>query len=680
MATTGHQPAKTQQMIKRDRRISTSEDAAMLKQIQATHSPDGLEVDVKPLLTVIDEILRRATLPDITGVINLACRCSSGADAHSTTLAILNLVSSQKWEAKLVTSLAAFAVNYGEFWLIAQLYATNPLAKAIALLKQLPDILVHSNSLKSRFDAITNLLKAILDVTKCVVEFNELPSQYISDETPPMSAAIALIPTAAYWTIRSMVACASQITSLLGMSYEHMTATAEAWELSSLAHKVRNMHGHLMAQLALCHQHIGEPFELLEVYERKHDDYFRMLVHLFETPHLDNLKILKVLINSKDDPLPLVDGTTKTRVGIEVLSRKIVLLLISDLDLSPEELIILPNIYQEARQRTDTHYEVVWIPVVERSMPWNEGTKQKFQHLQSLMPWYTVHDPLAIEPAVTKYIKEGWHFQKKMLLVVLDPQGKVACRNAFHMIWIWRNLAHPFTTAKEEALWKEETWTLELLVDGIDPNILDWISQGKFICLYGGEDIEWIRRFTTLAKSVAQTAGISLEMVYVGRSSSREKVRKIVETITREQLSHTWLDLTSIWYFWARLESMLHSKMQHGKMVENDPVMQEIMTMLSFDGSDGGGWALISRGTAELGRSKGDTVERSLKEFPEWEQESKQIGFVPALVDHLHKLHTPEHCSRLILPGISGGIPEMVVCAECGRPMEKFFMYRCCTD
>ncbi|KAK2974668.1 hypothetical protein RJ640_030276 [Escallonia rubra] len=672
MATTGHQPAKTQQMVKRDRGMfSMSEDTAMMKQIQATHSPDGLEVEVKPLLTVINEILRRATLPDNTGVINLACRCSSGADAHSTTMAILNLVSSQKWEAKLVTSLAAFAVNYGEFWLIAQLYATNPLAKAIALLKQLPDILVHSNSLKSRFDAITNLIKAILDVTKCVVEFNELPSQYISDETPPMSAAIALIPTAAYWTIRSMVACASQITSLLGMSYEHMTATTEAWELSSLAHKVRNIHGHLMAQLTLCHRHIDE---------RKHDDYFRMLVRLFETPHLDNLKILKVLINSKDDPLPLVDGTTKTRVGIEVLSRKIVLLLISDLDLSTEELIILTRIYQEARQRTDTHYEVVWIPVVEKSMAWNEGTKQKFEQLQSSMPWYTVHDPLAIEPAVTKYIKEVWHFQKKMLLVVLDPKGKVACRNAFRMIWIWRNLAYPFTTAKEEALWKEETWRLELLVDDIDSKILDWISQEKIICLYGGEDIEWIRRFTTLAKSVAQTAGISLEMVYVGRSSSTEKVRKIVETIMREEISHTWPDLTSIWYFWARLESMLYSKMQHGKMVDNDPVMQEIMTMLSFDGSDGGGWALISRGTAELARSKGDTVERSLKEFPEWEKESKQIGFVPALTDHLHKLHTPEHCSRLILPGISGGIPEMVVCAECGRPMEKFFMYRCCTD
>ena len=124
------------------------------------------------------------------------------------------------WEAKVVISLAAFAVNYGDFWLVAQLCNTNPLAKSVSLLKQLPDIIEHAVSLKSRFDAINTLIKVVLDVTRCIVEFNELPTPYISHETPPMSTAMALIPTASYWTIRSMVACASQITSLLGMSYE----------------------------------------------------------------------------------------------------------------------------------------------------------------------------------------------------------------------------------------------------------------------------------------------------------------------------------------------------------------------------------------------------------------------------------------------------------------------------
>lgn len=38
------------------------------------------------------------------------------------------------------------------------------------------------------------------------------------------------------------------------------------------------------------------------------------LVRLFEIPHLDNNKILRVLIYSKDDKMPLIDGLTKEKV------------------------------------------------------------------------------------------------------------------------------------------------------------------------------------------------------------------------------------------------------------------------------------------------------------------------------------------------------------------------------
>lgn len=150
----------------------------------------------------------------------LSCKCSGGGDAHATTMAVFNMLSHYSWDAKVVLSLAAFAANYGEFWLVIQLYATNPLAKSVALLKQLPDIIEHGNSLKSRFDAVTKLINVMLDVTKSIIEFKELPSLYISPDMPPMSSAMAHIPTAAYWTIRGIVACASQIISLIGTSNE----------------------------------------------------------------------------------------------------------------------------------------------------------------------------------------------------------------------------------------------------------------------------------------------------------------------------------------------------------------------------------------------------------------------------------------------------------------------------
>lgn len=155
------------------------------------------------------------------------------------------------------------------------------------------------------------------------------------------------------------------------------------------------------------------------------------------------------------------------------------MLLISDLDFSPHELSILDQIYSDSRQhgsRLESHFEVVWIPIADPSVRGKEAMQEQFESLQSSMPWYTVHHPHLIEKAVIKFIKEVWHFKNTPILVVLDPQGKVVCPNAIHMMWIWGSSAFPFTSTREETLWKEETWRLELLVDGIDPVILNWVN------------------------------------------------------------------------------------------------------------------------------------------------------------------------------------------------------------
>ncbi|KMT07600.1 hypothetical protein BVRB_6g147300 isoform B [Beta vulgaris subsp. vulgaris] len=606
-------------------------------------------------------------------LLQITCKCTSSEDAHATTMSIFNMVSSYSWDAKVVLALAAFAVYYGDFWLIAQLYTVNSLAKSVAILKQLPEIMDHSDSHKPRFKAIANLIKAMVNVTKCMVDFKELPPQYISADTDIYKSVDALIPTAAYWIVRSIMTCASQIAGLISMSYEYASSTTEPWELSSLAHKVSNIYEHLRKQLDLCYQHIDE---------KKHMEAYQMLVRTFETPQLDNMKILKILIYAKEDQLPLFDGSAKKRVSIDVMRRRNVLLLISDLDISHEELTILDQMYQESRQqasRMESQYEVVWLPVIDRSTPWTEQKQKQFEALQSMMLWHTVHHPSLLEPAVIRYIKEVWHFNKKPMLVVLDPQGRVTNPNALHMMWIWGSLAFPFTSAREEALWREETWRLDLLVDAVEPMIFQWMQEGKYICLYGGEDMDWIQKFTAELHATAQAARIPLEMLYVGKSNLKEKIRKINNAIVDQGWSHVLPDVTLVWYFWVRLESMWHSKMQHRMTVENDRIMQEIVTMMSFDASDQG-WALISRGSTEMTKAKGDTLLTCLMNFSEWKEDVPLKGFVQAITDYLQKLQTPHHCNRLILPGTTGSIPEKVVCAECGRTMDKFIMYRCCND
>ncbi|XP_058781817.1 protein SIEVE ELEMENT OCCLUSION B-like [Vicia villosa] len=697
------QAAPNKMQLKKERRMfSTSDDSAMMKQVQSTHAPDGREIDVKPLIQIVDEILIQIIARSVEGhehvkkeqetletavalaefdmldalafIINkisceLSCKCSGGGDAHASTMVLLNYLSSYSWHAKVVLALAAFAVIFGEFWLVAQSSASNTLAKSVALLKQLPDIVENSVSLRPQFDALNKLVKAALDVTMCIVEFKELPSEYISEDVPPMSVASAHIPIATYWVIRSIVACASQIASLIGMRNEAMSSASEAWELSSLAHKVASIYEHLKNQLAVCYQYIDE---------KRHIEAFHNLIRLFETVHVDNMKIMRALIYAKDDIPPLIDGTTKLRVSLEVLRRKHVLLLISDLDISQEEIMILDNLYKDARSRGETYYEMVWIPVVDKAT-WNEVNKQKFEYLQSSMPWYSVRDPFIIEPSVIKYIKEVWHYTKRAILVALDPQGRLSSQNALHMIWIWGNLAFPFTSEKEESLWKQEIWSLELLVDGIDPAVLDWMTEGKIICLFGGEDLEWIETFTKTAMNLARTSNFDLEMVYVGKSNAKERMQRMITTFNSKRFSYFFPNVTSIWFFWARLESMLYSKLQHGKTVENDKIMSEVMTVLSFDGSDRG-WAIFCRGPSEMARAKGDTALTSLRDFDKWKHNIEQDGWVPALNDYIKEIQQPHHCNRLILPGSTGGIPQKVVCAECGRQMEKYFMYRCCVE
>ncbi|KAJ6302280.1 hypothetical protein OIU77_016379 [Salix suchowensis] len=305
---------------------------------------------------------------------------------------------------------------------------------------------------------------------------------------------------------------------------------------------------------------------------------------------------------------------------------------------------------------------------------------EKFKSMQSSMPWFTVYHPSLIEKPVIKFIKEVWHFRSRPILVVLDPQGKLVCPNALHMMWIWGSNAFPFTSLREESLWRDETWRLELLVDDIDPMILNWIKEGKYIFLYGGDDIEWARKFTNNARAVAQAAGIPLEMVYVGKSRNRrEKILRLMATITVEKLSYIWQDLTMIWFFWTRLESMLYSKIQLGELDDHDPMMQEIKKLLSYDRE--GGWAVLSNGSNIVVNGHSSTILPALMEYDLWKDQVPVKGFDLALEEHHRTIHGISHpCCRFDFPMTMGRIPETMKCPECNRAMENFSTFLCCHD
>lgn len=93
------------------------------------------------------------------------------------------------------------------------------------------------------------------------------------------------------------------------------------------------------------------------------------------------------------------------KASIDVLRKKHVLLFISDLDISHEELLILDQMYHESREhptRPESQYEVAWLPVVDRSIPWDEAKQKQFETHQSAMLWYSLSHPSLLHPTMIR--------------------------------------------------------------------------------------------------------------------------------------------------------------------------------------------------------------------------------------------------------------------------------------
>lgn len=134
----------------------------------------------------------------------MKCKCSEEDHSHASTMKILRRLANYTWEAKLVIVLASFVVKSSQFSLvITNLDKSNPL---ISFVK------------KSKFEMIIGLVKAAIEMAKCIAEFRKMPSKYMSNDAEPMQDASAQTPFAAYWITRVIIVCASQLTEILGLS------------------------------------------------------------------------------------------------------------------------------------------------------------------------------------------------------------------------------------------------------------------------------------------------------------------------------------------------------------------------------------------------------------------------------------------------------------------------------
>lgn len=145
----------------------------------------------------------------------MQCKAPGEEIAHKTTMSILNKLSSYSWDAKAVITLAAFALEYGDFWFVAKLYPSDELAKSLGNLKQVA-LLSTRPSLQKHLKALVelnNLIKVTLEVIECIFELEKL-SIYDIKDVPALSIAMDRIPVDVYWAIISVVACATKMCDL----------------------------------------------------------------------------------------------------------------------------------------------------------------------------------------------------------------------------------------------------------------------------------------------------------------------------------------------------------------------------------------------------------------------------------------------------------------------------------
>ncbi|KAL4625582.1 hypothetical protein ACB092_05G036800 [Castanea dentata] len=670
MASNKKQPVSAQKAIICERSVLKMSDDEIKKRISVTHSRTDQKFDVGYLFAVVQNILHPAFAtvesivldtkvtkqpymgnPGESGLevsfipplcllkqlsSEMACKNPGEDTAYVTTMSILNKLKDYSWDAKAVLTLAAFALDYGEFWHFAQFYSSDQLTKSMGILKRVPIVLIPQSIEKYRkpIIALNNLIKDTLDVIECIFKLEQRFTKLDLNDEPTLSTAKDCISVDVFWAIITIVDCMARMCCLV-------TDWDRTQELLPFSGKITTILRSLTDKIERCKQ-----------IEAEREAYLN-LKRFLQSPH-DIVEVFKKLIFAEDSTYSK-DGQKDTTVTnelvisrIEELKTKNVLLLFSDLDISEEDVSILKPIHKEITKTGQ--YKIVWIPIVEQWM------QSKYEMLQSKMEWYIV--PHFSSVSGIKYIKEEWKFKNTPIIVVLNEEGTVKHQDAFHMIKTWGIEAFPFDDKREKELCKREDW-FGLSMINFSPNISTWINEGKYIFFYGGED-EWIAQFhqeaTRVKKDLAMGGRrIFIELLGVGKDGKGKD---------------------DLGIFWKKIQNLYPHNSQ--KVTELETRTKEIQKLLSYRNDRG--WVVLCKGAKLVFSGYGTTVLTIFRKFDEWKLLIIQQGsvFEECLLTQYNNDKGKPPCREFQVPTSAGHLTHSEKCADCSEIMEMYIRFRCC--
>ena len=139
--------------------------------------------------------------------------------AEKTAMWILEELKTYSWDAKAVLTLAAFALNYGNFWHLTQINpTTDSCGYQLAFLNRAailndPQIIAK---LRQSISVVNNLVKNALETITCIIDLEARSSKgYGTKDVPGLVEAMHDIHLDSYWAIISIVACVAQIEYLM---------------------------------------------------------------------------------------------------------------------------------------------------------------------------------------------------------------------------------------------------------------------------------------------------------------------------------------------------------------------------------------------------------------------------------------------------------------------------------
>ncbi|KAJ7954789.1 Protein SIEVE ELEMENT OCCLUSION B [Quillaja saponaria] len=606
------------------------------------------------------------TLKEISS--EISCKPLKETIAHKSATSILEKLKNYSWDEKAVLTLGAFAMDYGEFALLAEVQTSDQLANLLARLTQIskitfikklstttttstvatgsPQVLNERDVIIQVLQEVNSLIKLILQVVELIHDLEKLSKTYDPKVVTHLQKAQGEIPVDVYWAIITIVVSATQVNCLTCDGGYKQELSIYRQRLSNILNRLNSLRG-------LSQKNIEE----INAYNR--------IKNIVSKP-TEIAQVLRVLLFPEEDKRPqFYDGSAKELVDIDRAVRtKDALIFISTLDDIDDEILCLQAVYDDLKKtKNDNQYKILWVPIVDQ---WNETQRQKFENSRSKMPWYVVNY-FSYKPG-QKYIKDDWLFDRNPIVVVMNPKGIVVNPDAMHLIRLWGRKGFPFDEKRASALIREGNW-IEPVLSKVDPVIKNSIKAGSYILLFGGLDSDWNQRFhNSITKlrddpiikedPIIKDEKITVEPFYVGGSSPAFPDPLITNR------------------FWLDIENLFVNKIYQKEV---DPQgTNEVQKLLTYR-SEHPGWAVLSKGPNVKVIGHGTTVTKVLEDFPKWKRSIPSKGFERTFIEiYNQKIPEDHRCSQLYITNIDRKLPDIIKCETCQLPMQVYKLYQCC--